>query len=258
MSERIKHAERLEKEAAKNQEWAESYRNTASHATDKFSALAEALRAGAAAIRELEAMENIPHEVECATFVASDEPRRESTITLPLAEWKQLRAQRDAIAAEAGRLREAVVKMPCWCKMPVHPDDKQCLRCQTILAIPTTDAWLTGKIAESVGPLEAQVAALREAVKNLMNELDSRVYAVMAIRAYEDGNQSLAQTAATASRYRARVRAEVLREAANLIRQTTPDGEMKSVYEDGKQAGRYYAIEQIEQLADAAEREQQG
>lgn len=93
MTERIKHADRLER-IQKRVHW--SHRES------------DAIGAGAADLREIEAMENIPHEVECATFVLSDEPRRESTVTLPLSEWKQLRAQRDAIAAEAVRLRESL------------------------------------------------------------------------------------------------------------------------------------------------------
>lgn len=44
----------------------------------------------------------------------------------------EARAQRDAIAGEAGRLREALRKMPCWCVMPIHPDASQCLRCRTL------------------------------------------------------------------------------------------------------------------------------
>lgn len=50
------------------------------------------------------------------------------------------------------------------------------------------------------------------------------------------------------------VRAKTLEEAANLIQQTTPDGRSKSNVDRGKFEGRYYAIEQLESMADAAKK----
>lgn len=187
MSDRIKHAERLES-------LVDPMRG--------FAMIDEAaIRTGASALRELEAMDNIPHEVECGTFVESDEPRRESTITLPLSEWKQLRPQRDAIAAEAGRLRERI---------------------------------------ESA---EAQVAALREVLDSLALWAGCAIDDPIASGRYQAAKTAISQTAATASRYKARVRAETLLElVAKLL-------------DESGGYGKTIGVKELRDMADAAERE---
>ena len=65
-----------------------------------------------------------------------------------------------------------------------------------------------------------------------------------------------AALARTPDQHRARIEAAGLREAAKVIRQTTPDGEMKTEYYSGMKEGHLYAATQIEEMA--AERLERG
>lgn len=86
----------------------------------------------------------------------------------------EARAQRDAIAAEAGRLRESLEEVTGDYRGGADnalEDPYVMERAQSALATPTADAWLAGKIAEAVGPLE-------DRLKELQNERDAAVYCI--------------------------------------------------------------------------------
>lgn len=152
-------------------------------------------------------------------------------------EWKQLRAQRDAITAEAGRLREAL-------------EYAKALFAAEVGAIKHAQR----QAVERAQSAEAQVAALREALGGIINgepidadPVHRRIkYVEFQVdrTELEECLELLSQTAATASRYRARVRVEVLRQAAKTIR------------EDAALNAAYHAL-RLESMADAAEREAQ-
>lgn len=253
-----------------------------------------------------------------------------------------IRAERDVIAAEAGRLREAIEKasermsgtyqeyaggpeMCSGCHQPQprvisasrHEPDCPAVILSAALTTPATDAWLAERIAEAEGPLEDELRELRnerdaavycielnghatDHSKALLEDRDAEIRKpledqVAALREMlggiisgepidadpvykrieyvefqvdrtelEECRQLLAQTAATASRYRARVRAEVLRE---LAKDVSAGGLCRTVYVDyddwaGKTGVKKLQMRvpvidaaEVLRLADAAERE---
>lgn len=197
----------------------------------------------------------------------------ESEVRLLRVEISTIRAQRDAIAREAGRSREALSQCQKLIKSewfisdcPTNESPRmEYDACESALTTPATDEWLSGKIAEAVGPWvevanrrEAQVAVLREAGNEIM--VRAAFIGHPGERFYDRGDgvmvpdwreelsaleSAMIQTAAIASRYKARVREEVLRELEDLA-ETDRNGNLVVQWCD------------IKQLADAAWGEAQG
>jgi len=124
--------------------------------------------------------------------------------------------------------------------------------CDLLVAdITTTQAERDAAIAQR-DDLAATVAGLRGAIETLLDSaVPHPVEHPTMTAAWKVGEQALA---ASPAEHAGRIQAAALREAANLIRQTTPDGRSASNYDRGKFDGRVYAIEQLESEADRLEK----
>jgi hypothetical protein len=105
--------------------------------------------------------------------------------------------------------------------------------------------------------LAATVERLRKFIQDLLTDMPAKIDERFKYREFQfsdiDIREMEALVTATPAQNLAAVKAEALRDAANLIRQTTPDPGLM-ILERGKFEGRMDAIWQIEAMADDLER----
>lgn len=147
-----------------------------------------------------------------------------------------------------------------WEKQVAHTDEWSYLSPHDVAAI---TALVSGASLAAAREREAWLVAMVERLREAIGLIRDRARPLGLDRGdsvtfyMAEGALSLTPPAALED-FRRREREAALLEAANLIRQTTPDA-TDDEFSKGKYDGRIYAIEQIESMADAiaAERGQE-